>query len=71
LNSSVTTNVTSPALYALGTLTTAVSFAVAYASIAWLLRFVAKHTLMTFVWYRLAFGTTIIVLLTTGVITAT
>lgn len=48
-----------------------VSFVVAYASIAWLLRFVAKHTLMTFVWYRLAFATGIIVLLSTGVVTAT
>lgn len=50
---------------------TVVSFVVAYAAIAWLLRFVARHTLMTFVWYRLAVGVLIIVLLTTGTITAT
>jgi undecaprenyl-diphosphatase len=50
---------------------TVVSFVVAYAAIAWLLRFVARHTLMTFVWYRLALGVLIIVLLTTGVVTAT
>lgn len=48
-----------------------VSFVVAYASIAWLLRFVARHTLMTFVWYRLGFGVLILVLLGTGVVTAT
>jgi len=50
---------------------TVVSFVVAYAAIAWLLRFVARHSLMTFVWYRLGLGVLIIVLLTTGVITAT
>jgi undecaprenyl-diphosphatase len=48
-----------------------VSFAVAYASIAWLLRFVAHHTMMTFVWYRLGLGVLIIVLLATGTISAT
>lgn len=50
---------------------TVVSFVVAYAAIAWLLRFVARHSLMTFVWYRLGLGVLIIVLLTTGVIQAT
>lgn len=50
---------------------TVVSFVVAYASIVWLLRFVARHTLMTFVWYRLAVGALIILLLTTGTVTAT
>lgn len=50
---------------------TAVSFLVAYASIAWLLRFVAEHSLLTFVWYRVAVGAVVIVLLATGAITAT
>lgn len=50
---------------------TAVSFLVAYASIAWLLRFVAGHSLLTFVWYRIAVGAVVIVLLATGAITAT
>jgi undecaprenyl-diphosphatase len=50
---------------------TGVSFVVAYGVISWLLRFVARHTLMTFVWYRLGFGTLVIVLLLTGVVTAT
>lgn len=47
-----------------------VSFVVGYASIAWLLKFVAHHTMMTFVWYRVALGVAIIALLVTGVITA-
>ena len=46
---------------------TIVSFFVAYASIAWLLRFVAHHSIAKFVPYRVAVGTiTIIVLLATG-----
>jgi undecaprenyl-diphosphatase len=49
---------------------TAVSFVVAYAAIAWLLRFVANHTMMTFVWYRVLIGLAIIALLVTGVIEA-
>jgi undecaprenyl-diphosphatase len=58
----------SPAALAIGTV---VSFVVAYASIAWLLKFVAHHTLMTFVWYRLGVGLLIIVLLSTNVLQAT
>jgi undecaprenyl-diphosphatase len=50
---------------------TVVSFVVAYASIAWLLRFVAGHSLLTFVWYRLALGGLVIGLLATGTISAT
>lgn len=50
---------------------TVVSFVVAYAAIAWLLRFVARHTLMTFVWYRLGFGVVLIALLATGTVSAT
>jgi undecaprenyl-diphosphatase len=33
-----------------------VAFAVAYASIAWLLRFVATNSIMPFVWYRVGLG---------------
>lgn len=47
------------------------SFLVAYASIAWLLRFVASHTMMSFVWYRVGLGLVIIGLLLTNTITAT
>jgi len=50
---------------------TAVAFVVAYATIAWLLRFVAHHPITWFVPYRLALGGLLIVLLATGVMSAT
>ncbi|MFI0773347.1 undecaprenyl-diphosphate phosphatase [Streptomyces sp. NPDC021212] len=49
---------------------TAVSFVVAYASIAWLLRFVAKHSFNAFVIYRIAIGLLLFGLLGTGALTA-
>ncbi|MCG0290779.1 undecaprenyl-diphosphate phosphatase [Streptomyces sp. PSAA01] len=49
---------------------TAVSFVVAYASIAWLLKFVAKHSFNAFVIYRIAIGLLLFGLLGTGVLTA-
>ena len=48
-----------------------VAFVVAYASIAWLLRFVATNTLIPFVWYRVALGAVLVVALGTGVLAAT
>jgi undecaprenyl-diphosphatase len=45
---------------------TVVSFIVGYASIAWLLRFVARHSIITFVWYRVALGVVILAALTVG-----
>ena len=50
---------------------TAVAFVVAYATIAWLLRFVAHHPITWFVPYRVALGALLIVLLATGVMSAT
>jgi undecaprenyl-diphosphatase len=50
---------------------TVVSFVVAYAAIAWLLRFVAHHTIVWFVPYRLVLGGLVLGLLASGVITAT
>ncbi|GGZ43200.1 undecaprenyl-diphosphate phosphatase [Streptomyces bluensis] len=47
---------------------TVVSFAVAYASIAWLLRFVARHSFNAFVIYRIAIGLLLFGLLGTGVL---
>ena len=41
---------------------TVVSFVVAYASIAWLLRFVANHSITYFVGYRVLVGTLVLVL---------
>jgi undecaprenyl-diphosphatase len=45
---------------------TAVSFVVAYASIAWLLRYVANHTLKLFIWYRVLLALAIIGFLVWG-----
>lgn len=49
---------------------TAVSFAVAYASIAWLLRFVARHSFTSFVVYRIIVGLLLFGLLGTGTLHA-
>ncbi|HYN95886.1 MAG TPA: undecaprenyl-diphosphate phosphatase [Pilimelia sp.] len=58
----------SPAQMVVATL---IAFAVGYAAIAWLLRYVAQHTLYVFVLYRVALGSVILALLTTGAISAT
>ncbi|OLB78406.1 MAG: undecaprenyl-diphosphatase UppP [Actinobacteria bacterium 13_2_20CM_2_71_6] len=50
---------------------TAVSFVVAYASIAWLLRFVVRHSIVTFVWYRVGLGALLMVALGAGWLAAT
>ncbi|MDJ0385161.1 undecaprenyl-diphosphate phosphatase [Streptomyces sp. G-G2] len=49
---------------------TLVSFVVAYASIAWLLKFVAKHSFNAFVVYRIVIGVLLFGLLGTGVLHA-
>jgi undecaprenyl-diphosphatase len=50
---------------------TAIAFAVGYASIAWLLRWVAYHSVYLFVGYRILLGGTVLGLLAAGVISAT
>ena len=50
---------------------TVVSGVVAYASIAWLLRYVSKHNFTVFIIYRVALGLIIAALLVTGVVSAT
>jgi undecaprenyl-diphosphatase len=50
---------------------TAVSFAVAYASIAWLLTFISRHSFAVFIVYRVALGGLVLLLLTAGVLAAT
>ncbi|MEU5567303.1 undecaprenyl-diphosphate phosphatase [Micromonospora musae] len=50
---------------------TIIAFGVGYAAIAWLLRYVAHHTLYVFVLYRVALGTLVLALLMTGTISAT
>lgn len=50
---------------------TLVAFVVGYASIAWLLRYVQRHSVYLFVWYRVALGLVVLALLATGTISAT
>ncbi|GAB2648349.1 undecaprenyl-diphosphate phosphatase [Prescottella soli] len=50
---------------------TLIAFAIGYATIAWLLRFVVDHSMYWFVGYRIALGTLVLVLLATGVVSAT
>jgi undecaprenyl-diphosphatase len=49
----------------------AVSFVVAYLTVGWLLRFIARHTYAVFIGYRVLLGGVLIVLLGTGVLSAT
>jgi undecaprenyl-diphosphatase len=58
----------SPAQMVVATL---IAFAIGYAAIAWLLRYVVRHTLYVFVLYRVALGAVLLALLTNGVISAT
>jgi undecaprenyl-diphosphatase len=48
-----------------------VAFVVAYASIAWLLRFVSHHSIAWFVPYRVGLGVLLLVLLSSGALSAT
>jgi undecaprenyl-diphosphatase len=50
---------------------TVVSFGVAYVAIAWLLRFVQRHSIAAFVPYRVGLAVVVAILLLTGVISAT
>jgi undecaprenyl-diphosphatase len=50
---------------------TVVSFIVAYASVAWLLKFVGKHSTEWFAFYRILLGIVIVILLATSTVTAT
>lgn len=50
---------------------TVVSFLVAYVAIAWLLRFVAHHSIAKFVPYRIALALVVIGMLASGVMSAT
>jgi undecaprenyl-diphosphatase len=51
-------------------LATLISFAVGYAAIAWLLRYVATHTYTPFVVYRVLLGATVLILIASGVLDA-
>ena len=47
---------------------TVISFGIGYAVIAWFMRWVSKHTLMPFVWYRIVVGVLLLVLVYAGVL---
>ncbi len=64
----VETSVTGPGQMLVGIV---VAFVVAYASIAWLLKFVAHHPITIFVWYRVALGLALFVVLGAGWLSAT
>jgi undecaprenyl-diphosphatase len=49
---------------------TVIAFVLGYASIAWLLRYVERHSVYLFVWYRVALGLVLLVALTSGWIAA-
>ena len=48
-----------------------IAFVVGFAVIAWLLRWVAKHTVYVFVWYRIALGALLFLALAMGWVSAT
>jgi len=50
---------------------TVIAFALGYASIAWLLRYVERHSVYVFVWYRVGLGVLLFVGLGAGWISAT
>lgn len=50
---------------------TIVTFIVAYFAVAWLLKYIAKHTYSIFIIYRVVLGVLLVVLLSTGAIAAT
>jgi undecaprenyl-diphosphatase len=59
-----------PQVYSLAQtlIATSIAFVVGYAVIAWLLKFVTTKSFMPFIIYRVLLGTTLLVLLTFGVI---
>jgi undecaprenyl-diphosphatase len=58
----------SPAQMVVATL---IAFALGYASIAWLLRYVERHSVYLFVWYRVGLGVVLFIALSAGWIAAT
>jgi len=50
---------------------TLVAFVVGYAIIAWLLKFVERHSVYVFVWYRIGLGLVLLAALSMGLISAT
>ena len=63
-----------PGVFGLGILNlviaTLVSWAAGYAAIAWLLRYLTRHTTMAFVWYRIGLGVFLAALIAAGLLQA-
>jgi undecaprenyl-diphosphatase len=53
------------------TVATLIAFVLGYASIAWLLRYVERHSVYVFVWYRVLLGLGLFAALGTGALAAT
>ncbi|MGY5318630.1 undecaprenyl-diphosphate phosphatase [Neomicrococcus lactis] len=51
-------------------LATAIAFVVGFVMVGWLLRYISTHSFKAFVWYRIALGVILYILLATGVISA-
>jgi undecaprenyl-diphosphatase len=49
---------------------TVIAFVLGYASIAWLLRYVERHSVYLFVWYRVVLGTLLFIGLGMGAVSA-
>jgi undecaprenyl-diphosphatase len=49
---------------------TVIAFAIGFATIAWLLRYVERHSVYLFVWYRVALGAVLFVALGAGWLSA-
>ena len=47
------------------------SFVVAYAAVAWLLRYIARHSYTVFIVYRVVLGSLVLALVASGVLAAT
>ena len=54
--------------FALRGVATVIAFVVGYAAIAWLLRYLAHHSVRLFVVYRVLLGSTVLILVATGAI---
>jgi undecaprenyl-diphosphatase len=50
---------------------TVIAFVVGFIAIAWLLRFLVRHSMYWFVAYRVALGVVVLALLQTGVVATT
>ena len=50
---------------------TVIAFVIAFFAVAWFLRFLVRHSMYWFVGYRVLLGAVVLILLGTGVVSAT